>query len=109
DAEVASLVPVLATLKQATWNYTVKRCNPDEAILLLADIEALFTDAIVYLSKLEGDTLLDDMRNQLHPAQAHVKRLDKSKSNFIAVASHEFRTPRTLVEGYTDMLIGTPA
>jgi signal transduction histidine kinase len=109
DAEVASLVPVLATLKQATWNYIVKRCNPDEAILLLADIEALFTDAIVYLSKLEGDTLLDDMRNQLHRAQAHVKRLDKSKSNFIAVASHELRTPLTLVEGYTDMLIGTPA
>jgi signal transduction histidine kinase len=30
--------------------------------------------------------------------------LDKSKSDFIAVAAHELKTPLTLIEGYTNML-----
>src|SRR5262245_49477836 len=57
DAEVASLIPVLATLKQATWRYIVERCSPNQAIPFLTEVESLFTNAIVYLSQLEGDAL----------------------------------------------------
>lgn len=36
--------------------------------------------------------------------QMMLDRLDKSKSNFIAIAAHELKTPLTLIEGYTTML-----
>lgn len=104
EAESTSLVPVLATLKEVTWGKILELCSLNQAIYLLTDIDAVFTEAMIYLSRLEGDALLRDMRGQLHKAQAHVKRLDKSKSNFIAVAAHELRTPLTLVEGYADMM-----
>jgi signal transduction histidine kinase len=108
DVELTSLVPVLATLKRVTWGQILERCSLDQVTNLLTAVDTIFTEAIIYLSKLEGDALLDDMRHQLHKAQTHVKRLDKSKSNFIAVAAHELRTPLTLVEGYTDMLANMP-
>jgi signal transduction histidine kinase len=33
-----------------------------------------------------------------------LERLDKSKSDFIAIAAHELKTPLTLIEGYSAML-----
>ncbi len=104
EIELSSLVPVLATLKEVTWQQVFERCPLDLVATFLTELDITFTDAIVYLSRLEADALLSDMRNQLQKAQAHVKRLDKSKSNFIAVAAHELRTPLTLVEGYADMV-----
>ncbi len=106
DGEVASFLPLLVTLKQVMWAYVLQTCSPEEAIPILTDSDLIFTDAMISLETIENDSLLEDMRNQLHKAQNRVKHLDKSKSNFIAVAAHELRTPLTLVEGYVDM-IGT--
>lgn len=104
SSELTSVVPVLATFKEVIWGQILERCIPEQAVRLLVQADGIFTDALIYLSNLEGDALLEDMRRQLQKAQSHVKRLDKSKSNFIAVAAHELRTPLTLVEGYADML-----
>jgi len=41
---------------------------------------------------------------QLDITRQTLEKLDKSKSEFIAVAAHELRTPLTLVEGYLSML-----
>ena len=103
-SELTSLVPLLATLKQVIWEQILQRCSPEQALALLSEMDALFTETMIYLANLENDTLLEDMRRQLQKAQADVKRLDMSKSNFIAVAAHELRTPLTLVEGYGDMI-----
>jgi signal transduction histidine kinase len=94
-------------LKLVTWETLLEYCAPDQALEFLVETDAIFSDAMVYLVKLESEALLEDMRSQLRRAQAHVKRVDKSKSNFIAVAAHELRTPLTLVEGYTDMIATT--
>jgi signal transduction histidine kinase len=108
ESELTSLVPVLATLKEVVWAKVMETCALDQAIELLTEFDITFTDAMIHLSRLESDALQREMRNQLHRAQAHIKRLDKSKSNFIAVAAHELRTPLTLVEGYTDMMVNSP-
>src|SRR6476620_10432873 len=108
DGEVMSLLPLLVTLKQVMWSLVLETCPPEDAIAILTDSDLIFTDAMIYLENLENDSLLEDMRRQLHKAQTRVKHLDKSKSNFIAVAAHELRTPLTLVEGYVDMM-GTSA
>ncbi len=106
DEQPAGLMPVLATLKHVTWEQI--RCNatPEEAVELLMESEAIFTDASNYLASLEAEALLNDMRRDLAQAQTHVQYLDKNKSDFIAVAAHELKTPLTLIEGYTNMLRG---
>ena len=37
-------------------------------------------------------------------SQFLLRRLEKSKSNFISIAAHELKTPLTLIEGYAAML-----
>lgn len=104
EEEVAGLGAVMVTLKQVTWQQINFLCPPEEAIELLFASDQLFTEALLYLLQLETDAVLAHTRNQLQAAQVHVERLDKSKSNFIAVAAHELRTPLTLIEGYANMV-----
>jgi signal transduction histidine kinase len=47
---------------------------------------------------------VDHISIELEAAHNVLERLDKSKSDFIAIAAHELKTPLTLIEGYSAML-----
>ena len=104
DEELTALLPVLATLKRVTWRQIYYLTEALDAIELILELEELFTDASNYLATLEAEALLNDLKRELAKAETHIQRLDKNKSDFIAVAGHELKTPLTLIEGYTDML-----
>jgi signal transduction histidine kinase len=102
--ELTSLVPVLTRIKQVNSEQIQRLCPSEEAVEFLIALDTIYNPAITYLSRLEVDTLMADMRRELYEAQKQLERLDKSKTDFVAVAAHELRTPITLVEGYTNML-----
>jgi len=52
----------------------------------------------------ENESRVAYISNELKNQQKKIERLDRSKSNFVSVAAHEFKTPLTLVEGYAAML-----
>lgn len=104
EGELTRLLPVVVKLKQVNAEQICLLCTGQEAINLLQAIEKVYDPAIIYLSNLEADAVLRDMRIQLEEARHELERLDKSKSDFVEVAAHELRTPITLVEGYTHML-----
>lgn len=104
EGELTRLLPVMMAFKQVNADQICRLCADNEAVSLLMAMEKVYDPAIIYLSNLEADALLKDMRRQLRHAQTELDRLDKSKSAFIEVAAHELRTPITLVEGYTNML-----
>jgi signal transduction histidine kinase len=52
----------------------------------------------------ENESRVAYISSELGNLQAILKRLDISKSAFVSVAAHEFKTPLTLVEGYAAML-----
>ena len=47
---------------------------------------------------------LKDASTQLRGANAQLKRLDQAKSDFISIASHQLRTPLTVIKGYISMI-----
>lgn len=104
DDDLAGLLPVLNTLKNVTWETMCANGPTDSLIEWLTALERIFSTSTAYLVQLEAEALLDDTRHELNRALIDVERLNKNKSDFIAVAAHELKTPLTLIEGYTNML-----
>lgn len=76
----------------------------DQALDLIAALVPGFAYAFEKAAYFEMQARVSYISNQLRQAQTTLERLDRSKSDFIAVAAHELKTPLTLIEGYTAML-----
>ncbi len=48
---------------------------------------------------------LQQVNVDLHEANLHLKALDKAKSEFLSIASHQLRTPVAALKGYLSMMI----
>jgi signal transduction histidine kinase len=97
-------VDVLNVLKRTVWDLIVERCSPRLAVSLLVVLDRLMEEAMDFLTQQEQEATMADLQRRLERMQVEMQRLDKSKSDFIAVAAHELKTPLTLIEGYANML-----
>jgi signal transduction histidine kinase len=48
---------------------------------------------------------MEQSNRQLQQALTHLEKIDRTKSDFISVSSHELRTPMTVIRGYNEMLL----
>ncbi|MCX6754838.1 MAG: ATP-binding protein [Candidatus Nomurabacteria bacterium] len=48
---------------------------------------------------------LEILTNELYEANVKLQSLDKLKTEFVSLASHQLRSPLTVIKGYTSMLI----
>lgn len=104
DQDSASLMPVLARIKRAIAEQVIHHCEPEDAVRVLLTIDRVMTDALVFLAQVETETLMAATRAQVQAAQLELEQVNKTKTDFIAIAAHELKTPLTVVEGYTSMM-----
>ena len=98
---------VTALLRQlVTFSYDTVRdkLDPKDALDLMGILMPVFFHCIERVTTFENESLVAYLSNDLQTLKAKVERLDRSKSIFVSVAAHEFKTPLTLVEGYAAML-----
>lgn len=55
--------------------------------------------------EVEHRELAQKLATELAGANAHLERLDKMKSEFVSIASHQLRSPITSVRGYVSMIL----
>lgn len=48
---------------------------------------------------------LQQLSRELSVANAHLKQMDEAKSEFLSIASHELRTPVSVVKGYLSLVL----
>jgi signal transduction histidine kinase len=78
-----------------------------EALDLIGALTPVFMHCIERVTTYENESRVTYISNELEDLKVKLERLDKSKSNFIAVAAHELKTPLTLIEGYASMISDT--
>jgi signal transduction histidine kinase len=92
--------------KVVTYSFEIAResLDAESALELMTSLMPIYLHAVEKAAALESESQVSYISNELQTAQTRLKKLDKSKSNFIAIAAHELKTPLTLIEGYAGMI-----
>ena len=102
--EQQTFIPLLHTLRRCAWEILSDHLPPAEALHTINVLERFFAETSLGLARLETEARIREIEAELGLARVELERLDKSKSDFIAVAAHELKTPLTLIEGYSQLL-----
>jgi len=80
--------------------------------------ERIINIALALMVLVAGALLIHEVRKEIHRreqisnlavdlaiANKHLRELEAQKSEFVSIASHQLRTPLTVIKGYTSMLL----
>jgi signal transduction histidine kinase len=76
-----------------------------ETLELLAAVIPVLAHSLSVVVRYEMETRVAHISKELGTVQEKLQTLDQNKSKFISVAAHELKTPLTLIEGYTSMMV----
>jgi signal transduction histidine kinase len=104
EAREFSLFSVLDTMQSTAYEVICENLESDSGIALIGTLLPIYTYMFDYAFHKEMDLRIDHIIHNLDQSRDALERLDKSKSDFIAIAAHELKTPLTLIEGYASMV-----
>jgi signal transduction histidine kinase len=87
-----------------TYELAQEKFDGDQGLLVIGALLPIYTYAYKYISQKETEIHITHISEELDNARINLENLDSTKSDFIAVAAHELKTPLTLIEGYASML-----
>jgi signal transduction histidine kinase len=100
----SNLIQFVGQIHSLTIRISRQQLSSDLAVELIEALTPIFAYAFDKAAEFEIQARIAYVTNQLNDLQQSLEKLDLSKSDFIAVAAHELKTPLTLIEGYNAML-----
>jgi signal transduction histidine kinase len=104
ESESGVLSEIIKELSILTYSVIREVLSSEDAVVLLDALFPILAYSNQKAAQLELKAQVTYISNKLEEVQQTLEKLDQSKSDFIAVAAHELKTPLTLIEGYTSML-----
>jgi signal transduction histidine kinase len=83
----------------------VENTEAQQTVQLSTTLLPIYTYLFNKTANIETNKKIQYLSKQVDKARSDLAKLDESKSNFVDVAAHELKTPLTLIDGYTSMLI----
>ncbi len=102
--DTPQLAGLVDELMRLTLQVAREMLSDSQVVALLALLLPSFSYAFGKSAQFETQARVRYVSDQLNQVQQALERLDRTKSDFIAVAAHELKTPLTLIEGYAAML-----
>jgi signal transduction histidine kinase len=105
DARLAGdWLTVLRVLKGEIGDALERDFSPREALQAWHQLDSPLTYAMIEATQLASDMDRATMLDHMVELRRQLEKVEETKSNFIAVAAHELKTPLTILEGYVNML-----
>ena len=105
DAHAANdWLTILRVLKDEIGEKLEEDISASDALISWRALDTLFTYALIEATQLASDIDHAALLEHAQSLRTQIQAFETSKSNFVAVAAHEFRTPLTLLEGYANMI-----
>jgi signal transduction histidine kinase len=104
DTEEITLSPVLKTIFSELVSVARSEQADADVISLVEGLIPVMYYSYEQVARHETLVRVGYLSAKLEAVQNRLVKLDRSKSDFIAVAAHELKTPLTLIEGYSAML-----
>jgi signal transduction histidine kinase len=105
DARAASdWLTILTVLKDELGSGLVASFPSVEALKNWRTLDDILTSALIETSHLASDINHADLLAHTHQLRQQMADFERSKTNFIAMAAHELKTPLTILEGYANIL-----
>jgi signal transduction histidine kinase len=96
---------VINRMTTLTIEVAREHLSKKDALELLAAVIPILAHSLSIVVRYEMETRVAHIASELGKTQEKLQQLDSNKSNFISVAAHELKTPLTLIEGYTSMMV----
>ncbi len=100
----SGLISLIEELSTATFKSCREELTESQALELTGALLPYFNFSFSRAAQLEMEVKVAYLTQQLDQVKQSLEKLDRSKSDFIAVAAHELKTPLTLIDGYATML-----
>jgi len=95
---ILKLTSYAQELGKGNFNYQLDVKTGDEIEFLSQKLREMALNLKDYYARLE------EVNKKLKQANDNLATIDKAKSEFISIASHELKTPLTIIRGFTDVI-----
>jgi signal transduction histidine kinase len=104
QSTASSLTEILNTLMILSLEVCKDTLGEDDSFTLIHPLLVIYGHAFSRAAELDSQAKVNFISNQLSLTNQSLEKLNRSKSDFIAVSAHELKTPLTLIDGYASML-----
>lgn len=104
EGQPNSLTAFIADLFSLTYKIAREEFDETTSLQIMDVLLPQFNYAFIKSTELEAQAKADFISQELAQVKQNLSRVDQSKSDFVAIAAHELKTPLTLIEGYASML-----
>jgi signal transduction histidine kinase len=102
---LADLLYMIIALNDQVWQAATAEFLPEQALAYLGALNNVLSTALTHIARVFHEQVQAGMSAELEKAQWRLAQLDRAKSSFIGIAAHELKTPLTLIQGYSDILL----